>query len=430
MTPRAVTVGWPAVLVVLMMVQPAPAQFDPAYPRVPYNPNDNQFYPPTGPGSFQQLPALANALAAEAQQLLDNLRFELYGTFEGRQLEMRAGAVSNAASLVAQKARIGDAGPAQLPAAMGQFDEAFAELNRMVRTLGGRAPRSAGSIDRLQKLAFQIRNLIGLYGPLPGGPPPLGGVQPIVIPGLPCSIRSLADATANLRIATNNYTGTVQSTFRPLADSAQMLNNQVRYFQGLQSSAVQFPEIQQACQQLRLSASDINVRIGQLNPPPPVFGAWSSVLDSLNRVTALLNIPGPLVMPSPGTGVIVPPPVLPPGPFPGPGPGPRFLRLLGQVLAESDGFLEGISANAAAVPGGFQFVADARNLRGALLSLDQQARLGAPRGELLQTMAVAQRFTNAIQRRIARVAKGRIGPNIARFQDLAAMIDQLHAMLN
>ncbi|AGA27682.1 hypothetical protein [Singulisphaera acidiphila] len=422
---------------VLVISRPSLGQFGNAYPppnnpnaNAPYNPNYNQFYPPTGAVTPQQLPGLANALATEAQQLLDNLRYELYGTFAGRQLEMRAGAVLNAANQVAQNAQLGIAGQAQIAGAMNQFDVAFTELNSVLRSVGGNSPRSSASVDRLQKVAFQIRNMIGAYGPLPGGPPPLTGVLPIQIPGLPCSIRSLTDATANLRIATNNYASFVQNAFRTLADSAQSLNEQVRYFQGLQSAPVQFVELQQSFQQLRLVASDVNTLLGQINPPPQVIQTWAPVLDSLNRVAALLNIPGQLVLPRPGIGGGV---IVNPGfPLPGgdPGPGPAFLGMLNQALAESDGFLQGISANASAVPGGFQFVADARNLRGSLLNLNQQVRVGARRRDLIQTMAVAQNYANSINRRIAAVARGRIGPNIARFQDLANMLNQLQGMLN
>ncbi|WP_406694957.1 hypothetical protein V5E97_28335 [Singulisphaera sp. Ch08] len=422
----------------LLMARPSLGQFgnfDPprnhAIDHAPYNPNHNQFYPPPGAVTPRQLPGLANSLATEAQQLLDNLRYELYGTFAGRQVEMRAGAVLNAANQVARNAQSGIAEQAQIARSMNQFDLAFTELNSVLRGVGGNSPRSSASVDRLQKVAFQISNLIGAYGPLPGGPPPLIGVQPIQIPGLPCSVRSLTDATANLRIATNNYAGFVQNSFRALADSAQSLNEQVRYFQGLQNARIRFEELQQSFQQLRLVASDINTLLGQTNPPPTVIQTWVPVIDSLNRVATLLNVPGQLMPPRPGIGggVIVNP-GFPPPPGGDPGPGPAFLALINQALAESDGFLQGVSANASTVPGGFQFVADARNLRGSLLNLNQQVRAGARRRDLAQTLAVAQSYANSINRRIAAVARGRVGPNIARFQDLANMLDQLQEMLN
>lgn len=437
MKPRVLATGL-CTFLSFLITQPSLGQFGVPLPppstpnyNAPYNPNYNQFYPPPGSVTPQQLPGLANALATEAQQLLDNLRFELYGTLEGRQLEMRAGAVLNAANQVARSAQRGPAGQGAVAGAMQQFDAAFTELNRVIHRSGGNSPRSSASVDRLQKVAFQIRNLIGAYGPSPGGPPPVVGLPPIQIPGLPCSIRSLTDATANLRIAANNYASFVQTSFRALADSSQSLNEQVRYFQGLQSAPVRFEELQQSFQQLRLVADDINRLLEQLNPPPPVLQTWLPVVDSLNRVADLLRIPGRLPPPrvGPGGGVIVDP-GFPPPVIVDPGPGPAFLALLNQTLAESDGFLQGISANASAVPGGFQFVADARNLRASLLTLNQQVRLGARRRELNQTMADAQRSARSINRRINAVARGRIGPNIARFQDLATMLNQLQSMLN
>ena len=52
-----------------------------------YNPGVPRFYPPRPP-TQQGLPQLARSLAAEAQQAADNLRYELSGTYLGRQSEM------------------------------------------------------------------------------------------------------------------------------------------------------------------------------------------------------------------------------------------------------------------------------------------------------------------------------------------------------
>lgn len=155
MKTRVLIVGWCPFLV-LLVSRPSLGQFGNPYPppntpnySAPYNPDDNQFYPPAGAVSPQRLPSLANSLATEAQQLLDNLRYELYGTFEGRQLEMRAGAVLNAANQVAQNAQFGAAGQAQIGGSMNQFDVAFTELNSVMRSVGEIRPaaprRSTGS---------------------------------------------------------------------------------------------------------------------------------------------------------------------------------------------------------------------------------------------------------------------------------------------
>ncbi len=83
-----------------------------------------------------------------------------------------------------------------------------------------------------------------------------------------------------------------------------------------------------------------------------------------------------------------------------PGPGPAFLALLNQTLAESDGFLQGISANASAVPGGFQFVADAAISAQLTDAQPASAARRFRRRDLNQTMADAQNSARSINRRI------------------------------
>ncbi len=180
MKPRALATGL-CTFLGFLITQPSLGQFGVPVPVPP--PTTRIITPPTTPTTTssirppdrslpQQLPGLANALATEAQQLLDNLRFELYGTLEGGSSEMRAGAVLNAANQVARTPRGVPRGEGAVAGAMPQFDAAFTELNRVIHRSGGNSPRSSASVDRLQKVAFQIRNLIGAYGPSPGAHPP------------------------------------------------------------------------------------------------------------------------------------------------------------------------------------------------------------------------------------------------------------------
>ena len=125
-----------------------------------YNPGVPRFYPPRPP-TQQGLPQLARSLAAEAQQAADNLRYELSGTYLGRQSEMRANALAQAASSFQQQVDLG--GGPRLLQTFTSVDRAYAALAEVLRNSGGMAPRTSNSMERIQRLSFQVRNVIGSY---------------------------------------------------------------------------------------------------------------------------------------------------------------------------------------------------------------------------------------------------------------------------
>ena len=154
------------------------------YPAAP------QFFP-AQTQTAEGLPQLARSLAAEAQNTADNVRYELTGTYTGGQAEMRANALAQATAAFQQAVNF-RRGP-ELLQSFTAVDRAYASLAGVLGNRAGMAPRTTNAMVRVQRLSFQIRNVIGSYSP--------------GAPGLPLNCgpsfnaRGLADATSNLQIA-------------------------------------------------------------------------------------------------------------------------------------------------------------------------------------------------------------------------------------
>jgi len=176
---------------------------------------------------------------------------------------------------------------------------------------------------------------------------------------------------------------------------------------------------------------------GQDAPPPaydayrPGYGDYAPPAAPPNRgdpVDPYATYPG---------GGYPPPESYDPYPsLPGPAARPGFQRTGGQISAladqlagQAEAFLQAFSPKIGIVPQGPQFMADATALRNAAARLSQAAAGGAPpqvlAGEFGNVAACWQRFEG----RMARVSKGRIGPNIATSLQMGGTVDQIGRLL-
>ena len=372
------------------------------YPGAP------QFFPPQTP-TAQGLPQLARSLAAEAQQTADNVRYELTGTYTGGQAEMRANALTQAATAFQRTASFGRS--PELLQSFTAVDRAYASLADVLGNSAGMTPRTTNAMERVQRLSFQIRNVIGSYGPGAPGLPPNSG------PGY--NARGLADATSNLQIAAEQaYRALAPDpapAFREAQVSAQNLVDQNRFFQGMQSSTVRQEELWQMCQQLRLVAWDMCALPSRFPVDPATRGAIITAKQQLDQVCRFLGIepnspisdpgsppnsgkivraapPDPSLTPQPAFPVQLPQPPI--GAFPPTGyrPSAEFLAILNTALNQSDVFLRTIESHVNQLAQGHQFQAEARQLRSSLLVLNQRVREGAPRREIEAALEGASPF--------------------------------------
>ena len=402
---------------------------------------------PIATSNAQGLPQLARSFAAEAQQTADNVRYELSGTYLGRQAEMRANALAQAASAFQQEAASFGRGP-ELLQTFTSVDRAYASLAEVLGNSAGMAPRTSNSMERIQRLSFQIRNVIGSYSPGAPGLPPNSG------PGY--NARGLADATSNLQIAAEQaYRALAPDpapAFREAQVSAQNLADQNRFFQGMQSSTVRQEELWQMCQQLRLVAWDMCALPSRFPVDPATRGAIVLAKQQLDQVCRFLGIdpnspisdpgsppnsgkivraapPDPSLSPQPGFPVQLPQPPI--GAFPPTGyrPSAEFLAILNTALNQSDVFLRTIESHVNQMVQGYQFQAEARQFRSNLLVLNQRVREGAPRREIEAALDGALRSSRVISTRIGALVGGRGGPVINQFRAAEQMVGQLSQVL-
>lgn len=204
--------------------------------------------PPVG---SQGLPAIANALLMESQQAVDNLRYELAGTDVAIQGEIRAAALINACRQFQNNLRTDDA--RVLQRSFIAIDRAFTAFSQMLSPYGQDAPRTATSLDRIQRLCFHARSMIGSYQP---GSPGLPVNTPPAF-----NSRAMADATARLQISIDQLSSSLgryyQQEYGAARDAANQMEGLNRFLQGMLTSSVRNDEIWQATQQLRLASWEL-----------------------------------------------------------------------------------------------------------------------------------------------------------------------------
>lgn len=112
-----------------------------------------------------------------------------------------------------------------------------------------------------------------------------------------------------------------------------------------------------------------------------------------------------------------------PSPF---GPqGRMLLGMSGQLVAEVDAFVVAFTRDAHIVPQGRQMLTDARRLRDAAFEFDLAARQGVDPRRLSSLARDIDRHASRLVNRVDRVARGRLGPNIAHVYRIGALAEDL-----
>lgn len=391
------------------------------------------------PGS--SMPELANALVMETQQIQDNLQYELAGSDIGRQAVYRAMALNDASRTLLGNLPSGDA--RAISAAFQDVDRAFTAVSQILADYGRDAPRSVNSLDRVQRLTFQMRNRLGFYQP--GGPS-----RPVDRPPA-FDARGLADATARLQMEidrtsrmSNRYFG---KEFELAKNAISQMEGLNRFLQGLLTTSVRNEELWQACQQLRLASWDLFDFAARYPIDPQYRQQIVTLKASHDTVCRLVGTDpnGPVYEPGkpPGQGRVVRPPPpdpsivpaqpgFPPGVRPNPSLrpaytpiSPDFLALLNDTLNQSDAFLSTIETHVNQIHFGHQFQSAARLVRSDLLALNQLVRQASDRSELARLAQGLQQKTDQLASMVQRVTNNRPGPIVNQFRSLQLSIGQI-----
>jgi hypothetical protein len=410
--------------------------------RAQYVEDASRFFPgqviinapgPIPPPPGQSLPMIANSLVMESQQAVDNMRYELAGTNVALQGELRAIALINACKLFQKNLQTNDSRVLQL--SFTTIDRSFASFSQLLSPYGQDAPRTVNSLDRIQRLTFQARNLIGSYQP--------GGI------GLPVNAppafdpRALADATARLQISIDQLSRNLGRYYQPEYGTARNAASQMeglnRFLQGLLTSSVRNDEIWQATQQLRLASWDLFAFAAQYPLDPQLRNQIVATKQLHDTVCNLAGSDpnGPIYEPGlpPGRGRVVkqappnpaigPAPAAPPPiyrPMPAPAqffqPTAEFLALLNNTLNQSEITLKTIELHVNQLAYGYRLQSSVRMLRSDLLALNQRVRQSSNRAELQRFGSGILEKTNELSAIVEQYAGGKSGP----------LIDQLRAL--
>lgn len=426
--------------------------------RAQYPDNAGAFYPGMNPqGNFAGqvsgttpvpgpgLPAIVNSMVMESQQALDNLRYEMAGTDVALQGEFRGIALLNACKFFQKNLQANDPRVQQL--GFTTIDRAFTSFSQLMSPFGQEAPRTVNSLDRIQRLTFQARNLIGSYQP--GGPGLPVNAPPAFNP------RALADATARLQISIEQLSRTLARYYQPEYGAARNAVSQMeglnRFLQGMLTSSVRNDEIWGATQQLRLASWDLFNFAAQFPLDQALRNQVVATKQLHDSVCSLVNSDpnGPIFEPGlpPGKGRIVK--QAPPNPAFGPGqpvqspivrpsppvppqfyqPTPEFLALLNNTLNQSETVLKTVELHVNQLAYGYRLQSSVRMLRSDLLALNQRVRQQSPRVELNRFGAGLIERTNELSALVGQYAAGKSGPLIDQLRSLDQSVRQVVSLL-
>jgi hypothetical protein len=117
-------------------------------------------------------------------------------------------------------------------------------------------------------------------------------------------------------------------------------------------------------------------------------------------------------------------------PYPyAPPTGGQITALADQLVAQADEFLQAFLPKMGVVPESGRFLADATVLRDSAIRLREVALRGAPPADLAAEFLNVEASWQRLEARMARVSKGRLGPNIAEALQMGDTIEQIRQFM-
>lgn|GEM_PF-6114858 len=378
---------------------------------------DERFFsnrPGSGTGPIlDDLPALSNGLSQETDRLLANIRFDLGGSSQGRNLERRARALQSAAQSFDRAVRLSglelsqNAQRSRLRTLFQAVERAHFAFEEEFQQVGGfSAIETRITARRVARLVGEIRVLLGFDL----------GSNPIP-PGL-----DFNQALRRIQLADSFNQETIrriEQRFGPFSDYRGV----IRDLDELDSRLRQFESA------LGLVGFDPN-RLRRDYAPLPRLA--ESIADQLRRLRAPSDIVQThdrtrLEIIQAGRLLGLEQGGLPGGGFPG--SNPTLVNLTDAAINDLQVFLSQL--NVTVVPEGFQIRVESERLLADLTTFRRLLDTAGPGTSfrLERALAEAERSFEVVDRRVDRVSGGRIGPNIARLKRVGATLRQLRAEL-
>jgi hypothetical protein len=336
-----------------------------------------------GVSSGPQTAELATRLASASKLLVDTIDLEIGGTLQGRQANLKAQALWDAAEQLRRTVAVNGYRPTDATLALQNVERSLTALQSTLNNPAGTAPGASGIARRIGALAEEAQLALRPAGtsprPLPGGsiPGTIGGTSDKLLTQAQAASRGVESIIQSLTgTASGNYSAAV--VLRDLDTFAAA-------FDELQTSIRSGSSRQRLEWEIQALAEQA-VRIGpqMQGRQMPAFTRlfWSSVESNLEQMGETLGITGD------GSTVLRPTPAE-----------PEILPLVDQALSRTDVFLTGTQPLVFGVPEVPRVQRDVRNLKSRLLQLRQEAQQGEPASRQLETLGtMVTDYQNAYNR--------------------------------
>jgi hypothetical protein len=317
---------------------------------------------PAGPNVAE----ISQRLSTAAKLLVDTIDFEIGGTQQGRQANLKAQALWDATEQLRRTASATSIRPTDATLALQNVERALTALQSTLNAPAGTAPGAAGIARRVATLIDEAEAALRPTGGTPRPSPDvnLGPTAEKLLVQADSASRGVASIVQSLTAqAYQDYAiSVVLRDLDTLAAALDELKTSIR--RGSSRDRLQW-EIQALAEQA--------VRIGpQLKASRmPAFTRlfWSSVESSLEQMAETLGITDA------GSTVLRPTPTE-----------PEILPLVDQALSRAEVFLTGSQPLVFGVPEVPRVQRDVRNLKARLLALRQEAQRGEPASRQLETL--------------------------------------------
>lgn len=340
-----------------------------------------------------QLGDVAPRLASAARLAVETIDFEIGGTPQGRQANLQAQSLYDAAAQLQQSAL---SRPNDVPNALNNADRAYQALQQTLSNPPGAAPSAASVVRRIGTMLADAHNATGgsvvyaspNYPPAGATYPPAGTTYPPVGAALPqnpptiggYASQPLLDQIAAARRATESLIQTLTSqtyqdySYNIVLRDLDTLASRLAGLDPLVRSGASRDRVALEVQGISDSANRIRAQLDTGRLPYTARLFWQSVDSSLTQIrdtVGVANIGGIV-----DTSTLMRPTTL----------HENLLPLLDQAASQLDVFLAGTTPLVYSIPDVPAIQADCRDLKNRVLLLRQQAGSGQPATVLKQTL--------------------------------------------
>lgn len=339
-----------------------------------------------------QLNDAITRLTSASRLAVQTIDFEIGGTSQGRQANLQAQALADAASQL-QSAGVGSSGPGDLQLSLNNADRAYQALQQTLSNPPGTAPSAAGVVRRIGTMLTDVRIASGGGLGVPGtNYPPLGGTLPAnnypplgtLPPNVPAAgnygSQPLLDQIAAARRATESLIQTLTSqsyqdySYNVVLRDLDTLASRLAGLDPLVRSGISRDRIAVEVQGISDSADRIRQQFNTGRLPYTARLYWQSFDSSLAQIRDSVGV-GNI------GGIVDSATLLRPTSL-----HENLLPLLDQAASQIDVFLAGTTPLVYSIADVPSVQADCRDLKSRVLLLRQQAGAGQPATVLKQTL--------------------------------------------